>query len=79
MNISNGEYFMWEDTCKELTRELVNFKFRVHNLLPLQLREQVFSELDTSVDNALTTALNFEHLEEYRKMNELYSEFSKEK
>ena len=78
MKIADAEYLKWEDTGKALTRELVNFKFRVHNQLPPQLRAQVFSELDVCVDTALTIALNFEQLEEYNKMNELYSEFAKD-
>lgn len=28
------EYFMQEDSSKNLARELVNFKFRVHKLIP---------------------------------------------
>ena len=78
MIIADAEYFKWEDTGKALTRELVNFKFRVHKLLPSQLRAQIYSELDICVDTALTVALNFEQLDEYNKMNELYSEFAKD-
>ncbi len=73
MKITDGEYFKWVDTGEALTRELVNLKFRVHNQLPPQLRAQVFSDLDVCVDTALTIALNFELLEKYNKMNELYS------
>lgn len=78
MAFTIGEYFKWEDTGKNLTRELVNFKFRVHELIPVQQREQVFTLLDAAVNLALVSALNFEQLEEYRKMSELYSEFSEE-
>lgn len=77
MSFTNGEYFMWEDTGKELTRELINFKFRVHKLLPPSLREQVFTELDVAVEEALTISLNFEQLEAYNSMNDSYSEFAK--
>ena len=77
MSITNGEYFMWEDTGKELTRELINFKFRVHKLMSASLRELVFKELDVAVDEALTRALNFGQLEVYNEMNDTYSEFAK--
>lgn len=77
MKIADAEYFKWEDTGKALTRELINFKFRVHQLLPASLREQVFAELDNAIDEALTTALNFDQLEVYNQMNETYSEFAK--
>lgn len=76
--ITDGQYFMWEDTGKELTRELVNFKFHVHKIIPPALRQQVFTELDAAVDKALTSAHNFDQLDEYEKMNMLYSEFSRE-
>ena len=72
------EYFMQEDSGKNLTRELVNFKFRVHKLIPQNLRKQLFVELDAAVDTALTGALNFELLDNYSKMNELYTQFAKE-
>lgn len=75
---TDGEYFVQEDTGKHLVRELVNFKFRVHELIPKRLREQVFSELDATVSTSLTSALNFELLDEYDKMNDLYSQFAKE-
>lgn len=77
MSITNREYFMWEDTGKELTRELINFKFRVHKLMSASLRELVFKELDVAVDEALTRALNFGQLEVYNEMNDTYSEFAK--
>lgn len=72
------EYFMQEDSSKNLARELVNFKFRVHKLIPQNLRKQLFVELDAAVDTALTGALNFELLDNYSKMNELYTQFAKE-
>lgn len=77
MSFTNGEYFMWEDTGKELTKELINFKFRVHKLLPSSLREQVFTELDVAVEEALTSAFNFGQLDAYNNMNDSYSEFAK--
>ena len=79
MSLHDEEYFIWEDTGKELTRELINFKFRVHEIIPSTLREQIFKELDASVDRALTTANNFDQLEEYFRINNLYLEFVKEK
>lgn len=75
---TDREYFVQEDTGKYLIRELVNFKFRVHELIPKHLREQVFSELDEAVDTSLTSALNFELLDEYNKKNDLYALFAKE-
>lgn len=75
---TDGEYFVQEDSGKNLARELINFKFRVHKLLSPNLREQLFSELDVAVDTALTGALNFELLENYDKMNELYAQFARE-
>lgn len=76
MRISDGEYFMWEDTGKELIRELINFKFRIHQAIPIPIRDRVFSELDFAVETALTRALNFEQVEEYNKMNETYREYA---
>ena len=74
----DSECFMQEDSGKNLVRELINFKFRVHKLLSPNLREQLFSELDIAVDTALTGALNFELLENYNKMNGLYAQFARE-
>ena len=75
---TDSEYFMQEDSGKNLVRELINFKIRVHNLMSPNLREQLFSELDIAVDTALTGALNFELLENYDKMNGLYAQFAME-
>lgn len=75
---TDGEYFVQEDSGKNLARELINFKIRVHKLLSPNLREQLFSELDIAVDIALTGALNFELLENYNKMNGLYAQFARE-
>ena len=72
------EYFVQEDSGKNLARELINFKIRVHKLMSSNLREQLFSELDAAVDTALTSALNFELLDNYDKMNELYAQFAQE-
>lgn len=79
MGSYDAEYFIWEDSGRELTRELVNFKFRVHDIIPSPLREQIFEELDATVDKALTIAHNFGQLEEYSKINSLYLDFVKEK
>ncbi len=78
MRISDSEYFMWETTGKDLTRELINFKFRIHKVLPISVRDKVFAELDSAVETALTSALNFEQLEEYNKWNETFKQFANE-
>ena len=75
---TDSEYFIQEDSGKNLVRELINFKIRVHKLMSPNLREQLFSELDIAVDTALTGALNFELLENYDKMNGLYAQFAME-
>lgn len=75
---TDSDFFMQEDSGKNLAREIINFKFRVHKLLSPNLREQLFSELDAVVDTALTGALNFELLENYDKMNGLYHQFAME-
>lgn len=72
------EYFVQEDSGKNLVRELINFKIRVHKLMPPNIREQLFSELDVAVDTALTSALNFELLDNYDKMNGLYTQYARE-
>lgn len=43
------------------------------------ITREIFKELDSAVDKALNTALNFEQLEEYLKLNNLYLGFVKRK
>lgn len=78
MSFNDGEYFKWEDTGKELIRELVNFKIRVHNLLPNSLRDEIFKQLDLSVENAHLCSLNFDNLEEYHRLNQIYTDSIRE-
>lgn len=72
MKFSDTEYFMWEDTGKDLIYELVNFKATVHNLMPEEIRNKVFAELDKAINIALTRALNFELIEDFKKTNAIY-------
>ncbi len=75
MNTYDNEFSTLENLVKKLTRELINFKLRVHNFISTSVRKDIFKVLDYSVEQVLKQAQNQEYLDQYRDYNKLYRDF----